>query len=200
MQGVGGVIAVAARQAGGRASERAGGGGRGGGGLGRGEGVGRVVVGGCWCCCWKVGCVWRRRGWWDGCESVCARCVAMCCSSSSSSRERVWVWCCRVRYLAAAAMLAGRQTGWLLALRLSRSGSRSLRESTALSKTLRLGSGPRREEERSSSTGPFGWRKGCVQSSRRKQWHLWTHSSTTINSTIIYGNAQCRRLREVTFT
>lgn len=68
---------------------------------------------------WMVGCV---------CEGVCARCVAMCCSSSSSERMWVWVWvwCCRVRYLA-AAMLAGR-AGWLLAIRLSlsRSGSLSL--------------------------------------------------------------------------
>jgi len=45
-------------------------------------------------------------------------------------------------------MLAGRLAGWLLAIRLSLAQALSLRESTALSKTLRLGSGPRREERR----------------------------------------------------
>lgn len=125
MQGVGGVIAVAARQADGRASERAAAAD-----VEEDWGAARawgevlwvgvdVAVGGR--SVYRVGV--------DGgtcvCGSVCARCVAMYCSSSSS--ERVWVWCCRVRYLAAAAMLAGRQAGWLAGCLRSVSLSRSLR-------------------------------------------------------------------------
>ena len=86
---------------------------------------------------------------------------------------------------------AGRQAGRRLAI--SHALARSLRESTALSKTLRLRSGPRREERGDASTGPLGGgRAECAIFQKEAVAPLGTHSRATINSTIISNHyAQC---------
>lgn len=86
---------------------------------------------------------------------------------------------------------AGRQAGRRLAI--SHALARSLRESTALSKTLRLRSGPRREERGDASTGPLGGgRAECAIFQKEAVAPLGTHSRATINSTIISNDyAQC---------
>ena len=145
---MGGVIAVAARQAGWRTWRRI--------------GVGRVVV--------DAGVVGGgRRVYRVGVDSgvsvgvyawTRARCVAMRCSSSGSV-VRGWAWCCRVS--------GGGDAGKAAACDLSRSLRLSLRESTALSKTLRF---PRREERGDSRQVEEGLRACNLPEARQsKQWH-----------------------------